>query len=107
MGDYVDRGEYSIEVVTLLFLLKLKYPKYIYLLRGNHECHTINKMYGFYEECQKKANLLIWKAFNQVFSYLPVAALIERKIFCVHGGLSPKLGDIRVINQIKNEAQID
>jgi serine/threonine-protein phosphatase PP1 catalytic subunit len=106
MGDYVDRGSYSIEVITLLFLLKIKYPKYIYLLRGNHECHTINRMYGFYEECQKKANLLIWKAFNQVFSYLPVAAIVEKKIFCVHGGLSPKLGDVRLINQIKKGTKV-
>jgi serine/threonine-protein phosphatase PP1 catalytic subunit len=106
MGDYVDRGDSSIEVITLLFLLKIKYPKSIYLLRGNHECHTVNRMYGFYEECQRKSNLLIWKAFNQVFTFLPVAALIEQKIFCVHGGLSPKLGDIKVINQIKKGTKI-
>jgi len=63
-------------------------------------------MYGFYEECQKKANLMVWKGCNQVFSQLPVAALVEGKIFCVHGGLSPKLGDIKLINQIKKGTKI-
>jgi serine/threonine-protein phosphatase PP1 catalytic subunit len=106
MGDYVDRGDCSIEVVALLCLFKIKYPKSIYMLRGNHECHTVNRMYGFYEECQKKSNLIIWKGFNQVFSNLPVAALIDNKIFCVHGGLSPKLIDVRSINNIKKGTRI-
>lgn len=106
LGDYVDRGNCSIEVITLLFLLKLKYPNHIYLTRGNHECHTINMMYGFYEECQKKANLLVWKACNKVFTLLPLAAIIDKKIFCVHGGISPKLTDIREINTIKKGTKI-
>ena len=106
LGDYVDRGDSSLEVIALLFLFKIKYPKSIYMLRGNHECHTVNRMYGFYEECQKKSNLLVWKGFNQVFSNLPVAALIDNKIFCVHGGLSPKLIDVRSINNIKKGTRI-
>jgi len=106
LGDYVDRGSCSIEVVTLLFILKIKYPNHIYLTRGNHECHTINMMYGFYEECQKKANLLVWKACNKVFTLLPLAAIIDKKIFCVHGGISPKLTDIREINTIKKGTKI-
>jgi serine/threonine-protein phosphatase PP1 catalytic subunit len=63
-------------------------------------------MYGFYEECQKKANLMVWKACNRIFSMLPVAAVIEKKIFCVHGGISPKLDNIRLINQIKKGTKI-
>jgi serine/threonine-protein phosphatase PP1 catalytic subunit len=106
LGDYVDRGDSSLEVIALLFLFKIKYPKSIYMLRGNHECHTVNRMYGFYEECQKKSNLLVWKGFNQIFSYLPVAALVDNKIFCVHGGLSPKLIDVRSINNIKKGTRI-
>ncbi len=106
LGDYVDRGNCSIEVITLLFILKIKYPNHIYLTRGNHECHTINMMYGFYEECQKKANLLVWKACNKVFTLLPLAAIIDKKIFCVHGGISPKLTDIREINTIKKGTKI-
>lgn len=106
LGDYVDRGDSSIEVITLLFLLKIKFPKHIFMTRGNHECHTINRMYGFYEECQKKANLSVWKAFNQVFTFLPLAALVDNKIFCVHGGLSPKLNNIRDINMIRKGTKI-
>ena len=106
LGDYVDRGDSSLEVIALLFLLKIKYPKHIYMTRGNHECHTINMMYGFYEECQKKANLMVWKACNRIFTMLPVAAVIEKKIFCVHGGISPKLDNIRIINQIKKGTKI-
>lgn len=106
LGDYVDRGDSSLEVITLLFLLKIKYPKHIYLTRGNHECHTINMMYGFYEECQKKSNLMVWKACNRVFTLLPVAATINKKIFCVHGGISPKLEDIRMINLIKKGTKV-
>jgi len=106
MGDYVDRGKYSLEVVALLFLLKIKYPNHIYLLRGNHECSSVNRIYGFYEECEKRANLLVWRAFNQIFTLLPIAALIDQKIFCVHGGLSPKLTNLKQINQIKKGTKI-
>jgi serine/threonine-protein phosphatase PP1 catalytic subunit len=106
LGDYVDRGDSSLEVIALLFLLKIKYPKHIYLTRGNHECHTINMVYGFYEECQKKSNLLVWKACNRVFTLLPVAALINQKIFCVHGGISPKLDNIKQINNIKKGTKV-
>ena len=106
LGDYVDRGDSSLEVITLLFLLKIKYPKHIYMTRGNHECHTINMMYGFYEECQKKANIMVWKACNKVFSMLPLAATIDKKIFCVHGGISSKLEDIKMINMIKKGTKV-
>lgn len=106
LGDYVDRGSQSIEVIMLLFLLKLKYPKKIYLIRGNHECPTVNRIYGFYTECQKKYDLKVWNAVNQVFSFLPVAALINQKIFCVHGGLSPHLKSLSQITKIKKGTRI-
>ncbi len=106
LGDYVDRGDSSLEVIALLFLLKIKYPRHIYLTRGNHECHTINMMYGFYEECQKKSNLMVWKACNKVFTLLPIAAIVNKKIFCVHGGISPKLEDVKVINLIKKGTKV-
>ena len=106
LGDYVDRGKKSLEVISLLFLLKIKYPNHIYLIRGNHECSSVNRIYGFYDECDKRSNLLIWKTFNHVFSLLPVSALIDQKIFCVHGGLSPKLINLKQINQIKKGTKI-
>ncbi len=91
MGDYVDRGKLSIETITLLLIYKIKYPENIFLLRGNHECSTINKIYGFYDECIKRYSVKIWKIFSECFNYMPICALINHRIFCVHGGLSPQL----------------
>lgn len=89
LGDYVDRGLYGIETICLLFCLKIKYPAKIYLLRGNHESTSISKIYGFYNECKKRYCVKIWKCFLSGFVYLPVAALINGRILCMHGGLSP------------------
>ena len=91
LGDYVDRGRNSLEVITLLFCLKLKYPDHIFLLRGNHESDTINRIYGFYDECSRKYDLRVWKAFCECFNYMPVTALISDRIICMHGGISPEL----------------
>ena len=88
LGDYVDRGKQSIESICLLFAYKIKYPESVFLLRGNHECENITKIYGFYEECQKRYNIGLWKKFMTAFNMLPVAALIDDKILCMHGGLS-------------------
>jgi serine/threonine-protein phosphatase 2A catalytic subunit len=82
MGDYVDRGYHSVETVSLAFALKLKYRDKVTILRGNHENRDINKIYGFYDECQKKyGNEAIWKLFTDIFFYLPLCALIDSKVF--------------------------
>ncbi len=94
LGDYVDRGKQSLESILYLFALKIKYPNNIYLLRGNHECSTINRIYGFYDECKRKFSLRVWKGFSECFNHLPVAAVIEKRIFCTHGGISPSLNNI-------------
>ncbi|CAI8603066.1 unnamed protein product [Vicia faba] len=99
LGDYVDRGKQSLETICLLLAYKIKYPRNFFLLRGNHECASINRVYGFYDECKRRYNVKLWKTFTDCFNCLPVAALIDEKIICMHGGLSPELNNL---NQIKN-----
>lgn len=98
LGDYVDRGRQSIETICLLLAYKIKYPDNFFLLRGNHECASINRIYGFYEECKERYTYRIWKKFIETFNCMPVAALVDQKIFCMHGGLSP---DLQSFNQIR------
>lgn len=103
LGDYVDRGYNSIECFTLIIALKIRYKDRITVLRGNHETSDANRLYGFYDECIKKyGNDRVWRLFTEVFNFLPLAALVDNQIFCVHGGLSPKIAridDIRAINR--------
>ncbi|KAD0358277.1 hypothetical protein E3N88_44388 [Mikania micrantha] len=99
LGDYVDRGKQSLETICLLLAYKIKYPENFFLLRGNHECASINRIYGFYDECKRRFNVRIWKTFTDCFNCLPVAALIDDKILCMHGGLSP---DLTSLDQIRN-----
>ncbi|CAI0392797.1 unnamed protein product, partial [Linum tenue] len=98
LGDYVDRGKQSLETICLLLAYKIKYPENFFLLRGNHECASINRIYGFYDECKRRFNVRLWKSFTDAFNCLPVAALIDDKILCMHGGLSP---DLTHLDQIR------
>ena len=107
MGDYVDRGFNSVETLEYLLTLKLKYPNYITLLRGNHESRQISFTYGFYEEINRKyGNTNPWKYFTELFDYIPLAAIIEGKIFCIHGGLSPYVSTVDQIRLINRKCEI-
>ena len=103
MGDYVDRGENSFQVIMKLFELKIKYPSLVYLLRGNHEVRNVSKNYGFYDECItlfKEQGENIFNLISSVFTYLPIACILYDDYFCVHGGISDRLKYIGELNEI-------
>ena len=106
LGDYVDRGKQSLETVCLLLAYKIKYPTKVTLLRGNHESSVTNRIYGFYDECKRRYNVRIWRSFTDLFNYLPVAAIIDDKILCMHGGLSPELKNLQNIENISRPTDI-
>jgi len=98
MGDYVDRGYYSLETLLYLVTLKLKYPHNFTLLRGNHESRQVSKQYGFYNECfANYGHAGIWNLCQEAFDLLPLCALVNGRIFSTHGGLSP---DITLVEQV-------
>ncbi|KAH8277973.1 hypothetical protein KR018_011402 [Drosophila ironensis] len=99
LGDYVDRGKQSLETICLLLAYKIRYPEKIFLLRGNHECASINRIYGFFDEMKRRHSVRLWHTFTDCFDRLPVAAIVGGRIFCCHGGLSPELHNM---DQIRN-----
>jgi serine/threonine-protein phosphatase PP1 catalytic subunit len=106
LGDYVDRGKQSIETICLLLAYKIKFPDNFFLLRGNHECASINRIYGFYDECKRRFSVRLWRLFTDCFNCLPVAALIDEKILCMHGGLSPDLDSLDRITEIQRPVDV-
>lgn len=98
---------------------KIKYPENFFLLRGNHECASINRIYGFYDECislqkllktnylgKRRYSIKLWKAFTECFNCMPIAAIIDEKIFCMHGGLSPELHNMEQIRKIMRPTDV-
>jgi diadenosine tetraphosphatase ApaH/serine/threonine PP2A family protein phosphatase len=104
LGDYVDRGTHSFEVCLALFCWKISFPDKVYLLRGNHEIGSINAKYGFLDELiwiyGKEDGKLVHSYFNSVFQYMPIAAVVHKKYFCVHGGLSKQLVNVESLNDL-------
>ncbi|CAE7610988.1 pphA [Symbiodinium pilosum] len=101
LGDYVDRGYYSVKTVSLMFLYKVRFKERITILRGNHESRQITQVYGFFDECVRAyRGPQVWKLFTDSFDYLPVTAVIENQIICMHGGISPSLDSLDNIRQL-------
>lgn len=101
LGDYVDRGYSSLNCILLLLALKIKNPKQCIIIRGNHEAENISSRYGFRDEVLIKFGATLYNDFIPVFNALPFAVLINEKIFCVHGGLSPSITKIEEVENIK------
>lgn len=100
LGDYVDRGRQNIEAISLLFCYKIKYAENFFMLRGNHECPMINRVYGFLDEITRRyKNPRLWNTFQDTFNCMPLAGLVGGRILCMHGGLSP---DLRSLDQLRN-----
>lgn len=102
----MDRGKQSIETLCLLLAYKIKYPNDIYLLRGNHESANVCKVYGFYDECKKRLSVKSWKLFCNLFDHLPLSAVIDKKILCMHGGISKDLINISQLKAFKRPLEI-
>lgn len=111
LGDYVDRGQHSLETITLLLALKIEYPENVHLIRGNHEAADINALFGFRLECIERMGendgIWAWTRFNQLFNYLPLAALIEKKIICMHGGIGRSINSVEQIEKLERPITMD
>jgi serine/threonine-protein phosphatase 4 catalytic subunit len=106
-GDFVDRGFYSVETFLLLLALKVRYPERMTLVRGNHESRQITQVYGFYDECQRKyGSSNVWRWCCEVFDYLSLGAIVDGRVFCVHGGLSPNLQGIDQVSMVLAFAEV-
>ncbi|XP_057748777.1 serine/threonine-protein phosphatase BSL3 isoform X2 [Arachis stenosperma] len=105
LGDYVDRGQHSLETITLLLALKVEYPSNVHLIRGNHEAADINALFGFRIECIERMGerdgIWAWHRINRLFNWLPLAALIEKKIICMHGGIGRSINHLEQIQNIQ------
>ncbi|KAK1310346.1 hypothetical protein QJS10_CPA08g00026 [Acorus calamus] len=105
LGDYVDRGQHSLETITLLLALKAEYPHNVHLIRGNHEAADINALFGFRIECIERMGerdgIWVWHRINRLFNWLPLAALIEKKIICMHGGIGRSINHVEQIENLQ------
>eukprot|EP00762_Andalucia_godoyi_P007985 ANDGO_03447.mRNA.1 Putative serine/threonine-protein phosphatase PP2A-4 catalytic subunit len=107
MGDYVDRGYHSVETVSLLVAMKLRFRERVTILRGNHESRQITQVYGFFDECVRKyGSPNVWKMFTDLFDYLPLTAIIDSDVFCLHGGLSPALLALDDVRQLDRAQEV-
>ncbi|KAI4292600.1 serine/threonine-protein phosphatase 2B catalytic subunit [Pancytospora philotis] len=107
LGDYVDRGPFSTEAYLYLLLLKIHHPDNVYLLRGNHESRKMTSYFTFRAECIHKYSEAVYEQAVASFMNLPIAALVQGRAFCCHGGLSPALVSARDLNKFNRFREID
>ena len=107
LGDFVDRGFHSVETFLLLLALKVRYPDRMTLIRGNHESRQITTVYGFYDECVRKyGSASVWRYCTEVFDYLSLTAVVDGKVLCVHGGLSPSIQELDQVRLIDRKQEV-
>lgn len=113
LGDYVDRGAHQLETILFLMALKVKFPEKIHMLRGNHEDRLINKTFGFSHQCLQKlkenpeAYNSVFNKINDCFDWLPLVAVIDDQIICVHGGIGGSFNHLSDILKIKRPLHIE
>ena len=100
LGDFVDRGTFSIEVLILVMALKIRFPNTIFVLRGNHECRQMTSTFNFRQECLAKYDQEIYAKFMDLFDAMPLSAIINGKFIAFHGGISPELKTIADLNKL-------
>jgi len=105
LGDYVDRGQFSTEVLFYLFAHKIMYHRTFFMIRGNHECRHLTQFFNFKEECIYKYDVDIWEAVMNAFDNLPLAATINHKFLCIHGGLSPDISTLKEIQDLNRRRE--
>lgn len=106
LGDYVDRGCFSTECIMFLFCMKLTYPKSFFMLRGNHECRQLTSFFNFKDECLYKYSQKLYDAIMNSFDNLPLACVVNKSFFCVHGGLSPDITSVEDIKKLDRFKEI-
>ena len=106
LGDYVDRARQSVETIGLLLAYKVRFPASFFLLRGNHECASLNRIYGFFDECKRRYSVKLWRVFGDCFNCMPVAAVVGDRILCMHGGLSPELESLEQIRDLHRPTEV-